>query len=36
LKKSGAELMQASLQPGVHQMLARGGLEDKVGQENMF
>ncbi len=36
LTKSGIVLMLASVQPGVQQMLLRGGLEGLIGQENIF
>lgn len=36
LQKSGTRLMLASVQPGVQQMLVRGGLESSIGQENIF
>ncbi len=36
LKKSGIQLMLASMQPGVQQMMVRGGLEEEIGQENIF
>lgn len=36
LNKAGIVLMLASVQPGVQQMLARGGLEAMIGQDNIF
>jgi sulfate permease, SulP family len=36
LLKSGVVLMLASVQPGVQQMLVRGGLEKAIGEENIF
>jgi SulP family sulfate permease len=36
LKNTGIMLMLAGVQPGVQQMLARGGLEAQIGQENIF
>ncbi len=36
LNKAGIVLMLASVQPGVQQMLARGGLEAQLGPENIF
>ena len=36
LKKAGIVLMLAGVQPGVQQMLVRGGLEAQIGQENIF
>jgi SulP family sulfate permease len=36
LKKSNIVLMLAGVQPGVQTMLGRGGLENQIGQENIF
>jgi sulfate permease, SulP family len=36
LKKSNIVLMLAGVQPGVQTMLVRGGLEEQIGQENIF
>ncbi|GAP22674.1 SulP family inorganic anion transporter [Leptolinea tardivitalis] len=36
LRKAGIVLMLASVQPAVHKMLIRGGLEDQIGAENIF
>jgi SulP family sulfate permease len=36
LKKQSMVLMLAGVQPGVQQMLTRGGLTDMIGAENIF